>query len=74
MIREIVGEFHKMINKAIKNKQIKLEGGDIKDLASEVSAALVTKLTDKELSNEERNRAANSLVAISKVEDDLGGY
>lgn len=74
MINEIRAQFHKMITEAIRKREMNLKGVDIKKYASELSSVLATKLADPKISIEERNKAANSLVAISTVENDLDGY
>ena len=73
-IREMVNQFHRLITEAIRNKEIELTGADIKQVASSTSGALTSKLGDANLSPEERKKAANALVAISTVEEELTGY
>lgn len=74
MINEIRAVFHRIITDAIRRGEIKLVKEDIRDLASDTSSLLATKLASPSTSNEEKKRAANGLVAISSVEDDLSGY
>lgn len=66
-----IQRFHNLIAQRIRHGQMKLESEDVKKITSEASQYIVGVVLDKEAAPNEKKKALNLLVAISKAEDDL---